>query len=69
MIPLIIYFVNALPIPPALLTVVTATEPITAEPKPMTTSGFIPAAARAGPGFCRWFSPVMFCASKLTVVD
>ena len=33
------------------------------------TSGFISAAAQAGPGFCRWFGPVLFCASKLTVVD
>ena len=36
---------------------------------PEETSGFIPAAARAGPGFCRRFVPVLFCASKLTVVD
>ena len=73
MIPLIIYFINDLPILLALLmiatTVTCAPEPITAELKPTTTSGFRPAAARAGPGFCRRFGPVLFCASKLTVVD
>ena len=56
MIALLIYFVNALRIPLALLTVATTVtcppEPITAELKPTTTSGFIPAAARAGLGYC-----------------
>ena len=73
MIPLINYFINALQIPRALstraTTVTCAPEPITAELKPTTTSRFIPAAVRAGPGFCRRFGPVLFCASKLTVVD
>ena len=73
MIPLIIYFINALQIPLALLTVATtatcAPEPITAELKPTTTSRFIPAAARAGLGFCWRFDPVLFCTSKLTAVD
>ena len=36
---------------------------------PEETSWFIPAAAQAGPGFCRQFGPVLFCASKQTVVD
>ena len=65
MIPLINYFINEPPQSCAhqsqsLHTVVTcAPEPITAELKPMTTSGFIPAVARAGPGFCRRFGPVL----------
>ena len=67
MIPLIIYFINALPISLALLTVATtvtcAPEPITAELKPTTTSRFIPAAARAGPGFCGGLVP--FCSMHL----
>ena len=77
MISLINYFTNALQILQALstraTTVTCAPEPITAELTSTTylkkKSRFIPAAARAGPRFCRRFGPVLFCASKLTVVD
>ena len=72
MIPLVNYFINALQIPLALLTIATtvmcAPEP-TATPPTLETSRFIPAAARAGPGFCRRFGPFLFFASKPTVVD
>ena len=77
MISLINYFTNALQILQALstraTTVTCAPEPITAELTSTTylkkKSRFIPAAVRAGPRFCRRFGPVLFCASKLTVVD
>ena len=75
MIPLIIYFINAVPILLALLTVATTAtytpEPITSHRSHVRTranhcraqtqdnSGFIPTAARAGPGFCRRFGPVV----------
>ena len=32
---------------------------------PEKTSGFIPAEARAGPGFCWRFGPVLFCPVHL----
>ena len=62
-------FTNSAALSTGATTVTCAPEPITAELKPTTTSRFIPAAVRAGPGFCRRFGPVLFCASKLTVVD
>ena len=56
MIPLIIYFINALPIPLALLTIATT---VTCAPEPIASwAGILPAAG-----------PVLFCASKLIVVD
>ena len=76
MIPLLNYFINALQIPLALLTIATIVmctpETITAEPTSTThqENKWIYTCSAAGwTGICRGFSPILFCASKLTVVD
>ena len=64
MIPLINYVINALPIPPALLTIATtatcAPEPVTAE---LDSTTYLKKPADL------YLNSVPFCASKLTAVD
>ena len=71
MILLIIYFINALPIQLALLTVATTVTcaPDQCRAQTHDNKRIYTCAARAGLGFCRRFGPVLFCASELTVVD